>query len=329
MKDFKDICRMSQPEVKAYMEAYLASNKYSPISEDGFLYAKGDVPVLLVAHMDTVHKQKCTEIIEKDGKIYSPQGIGGDDRCGVFMIMNVIKQYHCSVLLCEDEEIGCVGASKFCKTEYIKKLDVNYMIEFDRKGSTDAVYYQCVNKDFETFVNDNTGYKAAFGSFSDISRLGPAAKIAAVNLSCGYYKAHTLDEYVIYDEMMETVSAAMDLIAAECDVPFEYKERKSYPMPKNTCGYSNPYGEPYKTNYGYGETFSLFDDDYMNMLKQQRIRKKVEDDIYLELEVVAEDKEGNEFIFYAKGKSKADCWADLFLTYTHLSYDIITDYSFI
>ena len=319
MKNFKEICTMTQPEVKKYMDAYLASNNYDPISEDGFLYAKGDIPVLLVAHMDTVHKEKCTEIIESDGKISSPQGIGGDDRCGVFMIMNIIKEQHCSVLLCEDEEVGCVGASKFCKTDYIKKLDVNYMIEFDRRGSVDAVFYSCANKDFENFVIDNTGYKTAWGSFSDISKLGPAAKLAAVNLSCGYYNAHTTNEYVVYDEMMDTVEAAKNLIAAECDVPFEYKVRETTFYPKNTCGYS----------YGYGDTYSLYDMDYVNAYKQQRQRKLVEDDIYLELEAVAEDKEGNEFVYYAKGKSKAECWADLFLTYTHLSYDLITDYSFI
>ncbi len=319
MKTFKDICRMSQPGVKAYMDAYLAANKYDPIKEDGFLYAKGDVPVLLVAHMDTVHKQKCTEIVEKDGKFSSPQGIGGDDRCGVFMIMNIIKELHCSVLLCEDEEIGCVGASKFCKTDYIKNLDVNYMIEFDRKGSVDAVFYSCANKDFETFVLDNTGYKAAMGSFSDISRLGPAAKLAAVNLSCGYYNAHTLNEYVVYDEMMETIEAAKNLINAECDVPFEYVERKYNYAPKNTAGY--------KDDYGYGYNYSLY--DYSNLYKQQRQRKLVEDDTILELEVVADDKEGNECVYYGKGKTKADCWADIFLTYTHICYDNITDYSFI
>lgn len=315
MKTFQDICRMTQSEVKKYMDAYLASNQYDPISEDGFLYAKGDVPVLLVAHMDTVHKVKCTEIIESDGKISSPQGIGGDDRCGVFMIMNIIKKQHCSVLLCEDEEIGCIGASKFCKTDYIKQLGVNYMIEFDRKGSTDAVFYNCANEDFENFVIDNTGYKTAWGTFSDISKLGPAAKLAAVNLSCGYYKAHTLDEYVIYDEMMDTIDAAQSLIAAECTVPFEYKERK---LPN----YS-------KSSYNYGDTYSLYDRDYINMYNHQRQRKLVEDDLYLELEVVANDENGDESVYYAKGKSKADCWADLFLTYTHLSYDIITDYSFV
>jgi hypothetical protein len=326
MKNFKDICRMSQHELKNYMEAYLKECKYNTINGDGFLYAKGSEPVLLVAHLDTVHKLKCTEIVEKDGVLSSPQGIGGDDRCGVFIIMNIVKDLHCSVLLCEDEEVGGKGATKFCKTPNINNLGVNYMIEFDRKGYNEAVFYGCDNKDFTKFVCDNTGFKFDNGSFSDISRLAPAAKVAAVNLSCGYYKAHTLEEYVVYDEMMETIEAAKNLITAECDVPFEYRERKEYMMPKNTAGYGN---YNYNSNYAYGDTYSLFDDSYMAMLKMQRPRKKVEDDTYLELEVVAEDTDGNEFIFYAKGKSKADCWADLFLTYTHLSYDAITDYSFV
>ena len=61
MKKFEDICRMTQEEVKAYMKKYLISKKYDVIDEDGFLYAKGTNPVLLVAHMDTVHTQQCNQ----------------------------------------------------------------------------------------------------------------------------------------------------------------------------------------------------------------------------------------------------------------------------
>ena len=105
MKKFEEICMMNQKEVKAYMTEYLKEMKYDNIiSKDGYLYAKGTVPVLLVAHMDTVHQKKCKTITRDGDKIMSPQGIGGDDRCGIFIIMNVIKEQHCSVLLCEDEE---------------------------------------------------------------------------------------------------------------------------------------------------------------------------------------------------------------------------------
>ena len=177
MKSFVDICRMSQQEVKNYMVKYLSQKQYAVANNDGFLYAKGDVPVLLVAHMDTVHKQPVRETLTAKGRIYSPQGIGGDDRCGIFIIMHIVKELKCSVLLCEDEEIGGVGARKFTKSEFIKNLGVNYIIEFDRANARDAVFYGCDNEEFTDFVTENTGFKEAHGSFSDISVIAPAAKM--------------------------------------------------------------------------------------------------------------------------------------------------------
>ena len=266
MKKFSEICMMTQGEVKAYMEKYLSSKGYETINEDGFLYAKGDIPVLLVAHMDTVHKEKCKKIYDVKGKLSSPQGIGGDDRCGIFIIMNLVKELHCSVLLCEDEETGAIGARKFTQTNYIKNLDVNYMIEFDRKGSKDAVFYSGDNKDFINFVTEATEFEFATGSFSDISVLMPAAKLSAVNLSCGYYNAHTKDEYVVYSEMMHTIEAATALIGTECTEPFKYIA-KSY----SNFSWNDYHREHYGNgsgHYGWGSTYndglayqgSFFDD---------------------------------------------------------------------
>ena len=69
----------------------------------------------------------------------SPQGIGGDDRAGVYMILEIIKQANCHVLFCEDEEIGDIGAKKFVKSNM--PLPVYYIIELDRQRHNDAVYY--------------------------------------------------------------------------------------------------------------------------------------------------------------------------------------------
>jgi di/tripeptidase len=111
MKRFEDICRMPQSQVKTYLTKYLKSKYNEVTSSDGFIYANGTFPVLLVAHMDTVHKESVKQIVYSDGgdKISSPQGIGGDDRCGVYMIMQIVKTYNCSVLFTEDEEIGCIA----------------------------------------------------------------------------------------------------------------------------------------------------------------------------------------------------------------------------
>ena len=302
MKNFTDICKMTQQEVKAYMAKYLASNKYNVENKDGFLYAKGDVPVLLVAHMDTVHPKLPTIIKDVDGKISSPQGIGGDDRCGIFIIMNIIKDLHCSVVLCEDEERGGIGARKFTNSEFINKLDVNYIVEFDRANANDAVFYYCDNEEFTDFVTDCTGFKVASGSFSDISVIAPAAKTAAVNLSCGYYKAHTTDEYVVYDEMIDTISAAKALIKTECD-KFEY-------IPKQR---QLSIWDSYRpTNYNTPT----------NTLRPSR-------DLNIEVEVIFVREDGeDEEVGYGKGRTKAEAWLDFFESYEDVCFAQVVDYSF-
>ena len=308
MKNFVDICKMTQPEVKAYMKSYLTSNKYDVIDEDGFLYAKGTVPVLLVAHMDTVHKEKCESVLLKDGKFSSVQGIGGDDRCGVFIIMNLVKELHCSVLLCEDEEIGGVGARKFTKTDHAINLDVNYMVEFDRKGNSDAVFYSCNNRDFIDFVTEATGFEETYGSFSDISVLMPVTKLSAVNLSSGYYNAHTTSEYVVWCDMMDTIEAAKELIKTECDGPFEYVAK--------TWKYTTPSVTTHQDNF---LDWPLYDNS---------LAKVAKDDKEIELEVIIPDEVMGENALYYSGNTKAECWMDFFMDNPGVCFNEILSYSF-
>ncbi len=211
---FEKICRMSQKDLKKFVAKELNKTRDKVITGDGYVFAQGDFPVLLVAHLDTVHKELVRKIIyDKDMDILSsPQGIGGDDRCGVYMVLEVLKAFNCSVLFCEDEECGGIGANKFIKTELAKTLEFNYMIEFDRKGSNDAVFYDCANDEFEEFITEEF-YKTAWGSFSDISILAPFFECAAVNLSCGYYNAHTTKEYVVISEMQESIFQACKILA--------------------------------------------------------------------------------------------------------------------
>ena len=326
MNKFARICKMKQPEVKAYMKKYLTSKGYKIICEDGFLYAKGTVPVLLIAHMDTVHKETCTEVlVDKTKTLSSPQGIGGDDRCGVYIIMNIVKELNCSVLLCEDEEIGGIGASKFTKTKYIDDLGVNYMVEFDRKGSNDAVFYSCDNKDFTKFITETTGFKEAYGSFSDISTVAPAAKIAAVNLSCGYYNAHTTNEYVKFDEMLNTIEVAKKLIKTESD-KFEYvaKKYQNYNYGRYGGYYDGYYG-------GYSDRYY---DDWWNYGSKGNPDKakhngSCRNEFDLELEVVYVDVDGTEAFDYTQGSTKAECWARFFMNNPDVCFAMITDFNFI
>ena len=257
LKSFVKLCRKTQKEMKSYLCRRLRSEGYEVMyNEDGFLYAPGEIPVLLTAHMDTVHDEPVKDFYElemKNGnhKISSPQGIGGDDRCGIFIILQLIaKGYKPYVLFCEDEEIGCVGSENFVYTKHVNDLSkMKYLIQLDRRNANDCVFYSCDNRDFVKYIEEVTGYEEAYGTCSDISNLAPTAGVAAVNLSCGYYNEHHLNEYVILEEMWHTFDVTEKLIEDLSNVEqFEYVPKK--------YRYSNG-----STNYGYYD-YGWDDDDY-------------------------------------------------------------------
>lgn len=268
-KKFEQICKMSQVVLKKYVENQLKYTHTDITVGDGFVFAKGTLPILLVAHMDTVHDLLPNLIVynkEKDS-VSCAEGIGGDDRCGIYMILEIIKNYNCSVLFCEDEESGGIGARKFIETDLAKELisQFNYAIELDRKGSNDAVFYDCDNEDFEEFITTDF-YKTAWGSFSDISVVAPFLKCAAVNLSCGYYNAHTKNEYVVLGEMERSMEEVCKILERTTEGDkFEYVEveynnyyRGSYYYGSyNRSSYS---GSSYKGSGYKGSSYSWYDD---------------------------------------------------------------------
>ena len=200
------------------------------VARDGeYILVPGEAPVLLVAHLDTVHKSPVRQICKtSNGNILmSPQGIGGDDRCGVYALVTAHARSEKKpwLLFTCNEEVGGIGASTFCKDyragAFSKELDtMKLLVEIDRKGRTDAVYYECDNPDFEEYINSK-GFVTQHGSFSDISYLAPELGVAAVNLSSGYYNAHTQHEYINRKHLNETVRKVVEIItdAAQADFP--------------------------------------------------------------------------------------------------------------
>ena len=258
---FKEICQKTQEEVKEYATQELRKTHDKVIVDDGFVFAQGTFPVLLLAHMDTVHKTEPKMFVYDPNKqvLSSPQGIGGDDRCGIYMVLEVIKKYNCSVLFCEDEEIGAVGAVKFTLSKLAQTLKFNYAIEFDRQGSNDAVFYDCDNEEFEEFITKEF-YKTTWGSFSDISEVAPALGCAAVNLSCGYYKAHTKDEYVVLPEMEASIAAACKILERTTEENvFEYIEAVHWYKRNGKYDWFDDYDYGYSYGYGKEEQYFLIE----------------------------------------------------------------------
>ena len=343
--EFVNICKMSAKKLKQYLCGVMKTTykEENTIIGDGYIYCRGNIPVLLTAHMDTVHKELVKDYYEdvqtdKDGNtthtISSPQGIGGDDRCGIYAILKIIESgYIPYVLFCEEEEIGGVGSNKFCKTKYITELsNLKFLIELDRANANDLVFYSNANQDWIDWVEDETNWKKSWGTFSDISHLSPACEISSVNLSCGYYKAHTVYEYVIMEELLETIEMTKHLLKASEKVEaFVYEERKyntRYYGMYNTFG-GEDYDDDYDdldyyyyrkcngSNYGSSYDYSSYKDYY---------KSQEDEDTQHSLEVLFVNEDDEEETAYMTGKSEAECWKNFFFTYFDICYERVLDY---
>lgn len=62
--------------------------------------------------------------------------------------LQILRTTNCHVLLCEDEEVGCIGAKKF--TSGSLRPQVNYIVELDRRGSNDAVFITAITRSLRT-----------------------------------------------------------------------------------------------------------------------------------------------------------------------------------
>ena len=258
---FETIVRKTQPQLKNWLKGQLWQAGYKEYyDEDGYLYAEGDIPVMLIAHLDTVHKEPVVSVCwdSNYNVAMSPQGIGGDDRCGIYMILRVIRELKCHVLFCEDEEIGGVGALQF--THSGLNPAVNFLIEFDRKGNNDAVFYDCDNEDFTDLLKQY-GFKEEYGSFSDISHIAPHFGVAAVNVSSGYYRQHTTSEYINMREMNTNADRIAKLIRENNGTFYEYVESPhTWKNWRNYSGYTYGYG---------GKDYGTFGTDYSYLSAQQ------------------------------------------------------------
>ncbi len=219
------ILKMKQLALKENLTNILSSRGMPTKSNKGYIYAEGKVPILLVAHLDTYCDTVPTDLTysQLNYRLYSreDEAIGADDRCGIYVIMEILKELETYVLFTNGEEIGGLGA--VAASRQIPAPNVKYIIELDRQGENDCVFYRCGNQEFRSYIK-NFGYDVCKGTTSDISTLGAAWNIATVNLSTGYYNAHTTSEYINFNDVQYTIQRIKDIIKDWERVPyFDYQ----------------------------------------------------------------------------------------------------------
>ena len=134
--------------------------------------------------------------------------IGGDDKCGIFITLSLLRKYKnkLNFVFSINEEKGMTGIQSVVNSQDFSK--VLYGIVIDRRGAGDII---CVDnsygtKEFEAAlkkVGDPYGFKPARGSCSDANHI--RSKVSCANLSSGYYNPHSKKEFVILDDVQNSM----------------------------------------------------------------------------------------------------------------------------
>lgn len=232
----------NQDELMDYIINFIRkSNKYHSVTDvNGGVLAlpKGaNKYPLICIHLDTINTHKKAKLkpddLIIDGDIISLNTkakavcLGGDDRAGVYIALQLIKAKKPFAFgFFRDEEAGCHGSSSL--SSYINSLgNVTAFIGLDRRGVDEVATYGYDNKELIN-IFESKGYIEAVGSVTDASNLSTLSDkgLACVNLSVGYYNEHTNKEILNTTAMNRTLKVLKNLDISLFNKPFKAEFNK-------------------------------------------------------------------------------------------------------
>ena len=250
---------------------------------------ESDTYPCLVAHTDEVFKTRSAGfeihmagemVFGIDTETHTFVGIGADDKNGIWVVLKAFQEFeYMKGAFFVDEERGCVGSSK---ADMIFFEDVRFVLQCDRNG-----YGDFINNASGTELHDSEfvslkdlfafGYIPARGIMTDVMQLKDnGLKVSAANISCGYYNAHTDDEYTVFGDLENCFELVSFIITNYVDV---YSHESTY---------SRDYGAYYKTNGDYSYSDQDYDDSW-NLYEAAQVVAQRSADADNEAAVVEQD----------------------------------------
>lgn len=208
-------------------EKYLPKN----LKKDSFgnYFIKiGESKTIFTCHLDTVGKQKLKVnhvIYEKDGhKFVKTDGntiLGGDDKAGVVILLNMIENNIPGLyLFLIGEEKGTVGSNLLVRnmSDMLSKYD--RCIGFDRHAYGSIINRQmgknCCSSHFaeqlsQEFAKNGMNYKSdPYGVWTDTA-LFMGIVPECTNISVGYFNEHTTEEEQDLDYLIQLAQVAIKI----------------------------------------------------------------------------------------------------------------------
>ena len=283
-----------------YLQKVLTEKNYDHYTDShGNVYVtKGNLKHFpcFVAHTDTVHPVNLNMTVlqtedTNDGLILTgidktngkPSGIGGDDKCGVYLALEMLDALpNVKAAFFVSEEIGCKG-SMYADPKFFE--NVGYVIQYDSPGGNSmslTLMGRYLFNQKSHFANKVTGLIKehgitdwAYHPYTDVWQIMEKFNIACLNLAAGYYRYHTDNEYVVVDDVQNGFELGLKLVE-------ELGENK-YENPKEDKDYGlSPY---WKGNSSYTKTQKTT----KTLLVEDEIENK-DDDIFNSGEYVFSDR---------------------------------------
>jgi hypothetical protein len=216
---------------------------------------------LFVAHTDTVHRVNENLTIKEyiqngeghvnkvaltgyDSTNNQPSGCGGDDKCGIYLALEMLDTYeNVKAAFFISEEIGCVGSKGAVKTNPDFFKNVGYAIQYDSPegdSMSSTLMGKYLFEGSDTFTNKVGDVIREHGitnwanhPYTDIWPLMDEFDFCCLNLAAGYYRYHTKHEYVIVDDVQNGYDLGIRLV--------ELLGETKYHRPNKTYTYQSPY----------------------------------------------------------------------------------------
>ena len=216
----------------------------------------GDIPdnfyfPCVVSHTDTVHNIDTINVVEEQKpnaqgeiklslKAYNdlgkPTGIGGDDKCGIYACLELLKELpFLKAAFFVSEETGCHGSRKADRSFF---SDVGYAIQFDAPenwmvtercwGTTLFDRKSDFFKSCDSILTESFPEKLQYFShpYTDVYALKESFDFSCINISIGYYQYHTPHEYVVVEDVYNGIEVGKKMIEKLGNSKYRFKMEK-------------------------------------------------------------------------------------------------------
>jgi hypothetical protein len=285
---------------------HLTSICEKPITDgENYVYYPSVSNLMLVSHVDTVRDENKPLKVRQQRNIIAAKDsvLGADDRAGVWAMMEIARLCMESVLEVPNllftnfEESGGRGMLAFISAYGKEHFDhINLVIALDRAGCNEYVTYNDLPIEVSRYM-ESFGFKKGVGIFNDIAYFTEEFRIPSVNISVGYYGAHTVYEQWHTDETWLTISRVLDIIRDPIEILYKtakhdqysdhYHSHDYYQGGKDRAWLNNDGGN------GKGDVFEILEsviyNDQLCIVCEDQVATKILKDSYDEWAAVCPD----------------------------------------